>query len=168
MCGGYTQVSPHLYYKYFYFQRSLKAHHDLELIKAESNIFNISWRRMKIYENPNKNKQTEEVDYLDGSIVNKEGGNGWFNWIGGSPATTQSEEFGVVDEAADAPFNIPSPTHCCVQLYFDGHYKGLRYPGRPDRQSAVFRWIVMERFCNLNHPLDINHEQFEVLTRTFK
>ena len=63
---------------------------------------------------------------------------------------------------------ISRPTQCCVELHFDGSVNSVRYPGRPDRQSAVFRWIVIERFCNLNKPLDIDHEQFEVLTRTFK
>ena len=123
---------------------------------------------MKIYKDPNNDNQTEEVDSLDGSLDNKDDGNGWFNWIVGSPTTTQSDDFADADETVDAPLHMQSPTQCCIELYFNGNYKGLRYPGRPDRQSAVFRWIVMERFCNLNHPLDINHEQFEVLTRTFK
>ena len=63
---------------------------------------------------------------------------------------------------------ITRPIQCCVELHFDGSVNSVRYPGRPDRQSAVFRWIVIERFCNLNKPLDIDNEQFEVLTRTFK
>ena len=63
---------------------------------------------------------------------------------------------------------ILRPNQCCVELHFDGSVNSVRYPGRPDRQTAVFRWIVIERFCNLNKPLDIDHEQFEVLTRTFK
>ena len=63
---------------------------------------------------------------------------------------------------------ISRPNQCCVELHFDGSVNSVRYPGRPDRQTAVFRWIVIERFCNLNKPLDIDHEQFEVLTRAFK
>ena len=48
---------------------------------------------MKIYKDPNNDNQTEEVDSLDGSLDNKDDGNGWFNWIVGSPTTTQSDDF---------------------------------------------------------------------------
>ena len=60
------------------------------------------------------------------------------------------------------------PTQLCVELHLGGAAKGIRYLGRPDRQTSVFRWIISEMFCHLNRPLDVDHEQFEVLTRTFK
>ena len=145
----------HCYYRIsFIFQRSIKAQHDLELIKADSDTFHISWRRININSNIERDLTTEDAEadvYTsgEGKIIEQ------------SPSNQEAYP------------NLPKtwisrPTQSCVELHFDGSVNSVRYPGRPDRQSAVFRWIVIERFCNLNKPLDIDHEQFEVLTRAFK
>ena len=144
----------------------MKAQHDLELIKADSNIFHISWRRININTN---NKRTQNIDVIqEGNydIAIDDVGDGE------KKSTEESDRSSniAIDEnypGLPKPW-LSRPSQCCVELHFDGNANSVRYPGRPDRQSAVFRWIIGERFCNLNRPLDIDHEQFEVLTRTFK
>lgn len=55
-----------------------------------------------------------------------------------------------------------------------GHYKLWSmfqiqvYKGHPDRQGAVFRWLVVEMFCSQNAPLKVDKIQFEVITRSFR
>ena len=140
----------------------------MELIKADSNIFHISWRRISINTN---NKRTQSSDTIDIDPISnshtKE------NEINGNQIIVDENSNSLNNERDNSYPGLPQPwlsrpTQCCVELHFDGNANSVRYPGRPDRQSAVFRWIISERFCSLNRPLDIDHEQFEVLTRTFK
>ena len=148
----------------------------MELIKADSNIFHISWRRIQIRNNYNENGNsggigTNSHDETSDNIINQNSDSIETTGQGLSP-DTQTEN--IVSHDAENKFLgspkpwLSKPTQCCVELHFDGNANSIRYPGRPDRQSAVFRWIIIERFCNLNKPLDIDHVQFEVLTRTFK
>eukprot|EP00095_Tigriopus_kingsejongensis_P007667 maker-scaffold156_size297567-snap-gene-0.22 protein:Tk07667 transcript:maker-scaffold156_size297567-snap-gene-0.22-mRNA-1 annotation:"GL10978" len=53
-----------------------------------------------------------------------------------------------------------------VVLYKKG--APIRYPGRPDRQSALFRWMVTQIFCHKDKALDVRLEQFEILIRSFR
>ena len=150
----------------FNFQRSLKAQHDLELIKADSNIFHISWRRIKIDTN-NKRQHNDDIVVKENNKDVKE------NSVTSDQNLINENDDSVNNQVGNNYPGLPQPwlsrpTQCSVELHFDGNANSVRYPGRPDRQSAVFRWIIGERFCNLNRPLDIDHEQFEVLTRTFK
>ena len=160
---------------YFKFQKSTKAQHDLELIKADSNIFHISWRRIQINSDINQNNIEKDTGNADESIVDEND----VDQIGNILEDTKQEsssDHNINNNINEGRVQYPDsprawisrPSQCSVELHFDGNSNSVRYPGRPDRQSAVFRWIISERFCNLNRPLDIDHEQFEVLTRTFK
>ena len=140
----------------------------MELIKADSNIFHISWRRININTN---NKRTHSSNTIDLDTISKS--HAEENEITVNKITVDENGNSLSSDADTSYPGLPQPwlsrpTQCCVELHFDGNANSVRYPGRPDRQSAVFRWIISERFCNLNRPLDIDHEQFEVLTRTFK
>lgn len=54
-----------------------------------------------------------------------------------------------------------------VALYSHG-LPAARFPGRPDRQTAVFRWLVTEVFCQAGGPLALDMERFQVLVRSFR
>lgn len=96
-------------------KKSVKALHDLELIKADSHLFGVSWRRIHVL--PAANNDTSE-------------------------------------------------SGCHVVLYKAGN--ATDYPGKPDRQTAVFRWIIKEIFCHIDVPLDIDQQKFQVLLRSFR
>ena len=42
------------------------------------------------------------------------------------------------------------------------------YPGRPDRQTAVFRWLVTEVFCHRDRPIEVDMDKFQALVRAFR
>jgi len=58
---------------------------------------------------------------------------------------------------------IPS---AAVVFYKDG--SGSLYPGRADRQTAVFRWLLTEAFCHAEAPLEVDGDKFRVLVRSFR
>ena len=44
----------------------------------------------------------------------------------------------------------------------------VKYPGRPDRQTAVLRWVITEKFCHSDKALEVTYDQVEVLVRSFR
>lgn len=59
--------------------------------------------------------------------------------------------------------NLCQFQHKCLQKGI-----GTRYPGRADRQSALFRWMITQIFCHKDRALDITMEQFDILIRSFR
>ena len=115
----------------------------MELIKADSNIFHISWRRINI----NTNNKRTHTDVVVGANSN--------NFVVENAISRDQTITHERDDSANGEMDInypglpqpwlSRPTQCCVELHFDGNANSVRYPGRPDWQSAVFRWIIGEK-----------------------
>ena len=56
--------------------------------------------------------------------------------------------------------------NCSVVYYQNGI--PVLFPGKSDRQTAVLKWAIIETFCYLDEPLEVNQGQFEVLLRSFR
>lgn len=44
----------------------------------------------------------------------------------------------------------------------------IKYPGQPDRQTAVFRWMISEIYCHKDRPLEVGLEHMEILIRSYR
>ncbi|TRY78281.1 hypothetical protein TCAL_08763 [Tigriopus californicus] len=134
---------------------SVKTLSDLELIKGDADAFDVIFVRVQSH---------APLELLDDSPPPSS------SMPSSSSSMFANDHFEALDNNNNNKSSpkipekiIPAVT---VVLYKKGI--GTRYPGRADRQSALFRWMITQIFCHKDRALDISMEQFDILLRSFR